>query len=137
MSTVSKCVKWKKAAVDWLLEISRDGAVQRVLENNISPSREHCQRICEKITNRNILPNQFSAALPIFSRPKRGGLSPPPKFSFRRLPPLPTCPSPSAAYEQTLFILQQAVMFINPSLNLILTTHAISYILQTSPFLGV
>ena len=35
--------------------------------------RDHCETICEKISNRNILPNQFSAALPIFSGPKRGG----------------------------------------------------------------
>ena len=39
--------------------------------------RDHCETICEKITNRNILSNQFSAALTILSGPKRAPPPPP------------------------------------------------------------
>ena len=35
--------------------------------------RDPDETICEKITRLNILPNQFYAALAIFSAPKRGG----------------------------------------------------------------
>ena len=48
----------------------------------------YCETICEKITNRKILPNQFSATLAVFSGPKRGVAEPPPpNFRLGGLPP--------------------------------------------------
>ena len=45
-------VKWKKGS-SWLASRNRDGAVQRVLENNkYFGKRDHCATICEKINNR-------------------------------------------------------------------------------------
>jgi len=40
--------------------------------------RDSDETICEKLMRLNILPNQFYAALAIFSAPKRGGAEPPP-----------------------------------------------------------
>ena len=83
----------RKATVDWLLEIGME---------LFKAKRDHCETICEKITNRNILPNQFSALLPIFSGLKRGGAEPP-KFSFREAsaPPAPP-PSPPLNWTQSV-----------------------------------
>ena len=64
----------------------------------IFAKRYHCETICQKTTNRDILSNQFYAALPRCSAPKRGeGRLSPFKFSLGDLCPPPPYPCPSAA----------------------------------------
>ena len=54
--------------------------------------------VSEKIMRLNVLPNQFYAALEIFSAPKRGGAEPPQNFRLGGCsPPAPPPPPCSAA----------------------------------------
>ena len=84
-------VKWKKGS-SLLASRNRDGAVQRVLENNISPSATIVKRFVKRSLTGIFLPNQFSAALPIFSGTKRGGAEPPQIFVYGGFSP--PCPTP-------------------------------------------
>jgi len=66
----------KNPTVDWLLE-HRPELFKKSPTTYYFVKRDSDETICEKIMRLNILPNQFYAALAIFSAPKRGGLSPP------------------------------------------------------------
>ena len=86
-------VQWKNPAVNWLLE-HRPELFKKSPTTYYFAKRDSNEMICEKILRLNILPNQFYAALAIFSAPKCGGLRTP---NFRSGEIQPPCPLPCSA----------------------------------------